>query len=49
MAGNGDGQRGRFRVEEHDDRLGAVLIKSSWALNDLWSQAVIEADRLLKA
>jgi hypothetical protein len=49
VVGNGEGERGRFRVEERDGRVGAALIGSSWALDDLWESVNREADSVLKA
>lgn len=49
VVGNGEGQRGRFRVEEREGRIGAALIESWWSLDDLWGPAKSEAEALLKA
>jgi len=49
VLGNGEGVRGRFRVEERDGRLGAVLIESRWSLDDLWDLAKSEAEALHNA
>lgn len=47
VVGNGEVQRGRFRMVERDGTVGVERLDSSWSLSDLWDEALSEAESLL--
>ena len=44
VVGNGEGIRGRFRVEEREGSLRAVLLNSWFSLNDEWNESKNQAE-----
>lgn len=47
LVGNGEGSRATVEVVERDGRLEAVITSATSALDDLWEEALEQAERLL--
>lgn len=47
LVGNGEGSRATVEVIESDGRLRAVITSAKGALDDLWAEAMEQAERLL--
>ena len=47
LVGNGEGSRATVEVVERDGRLEAIITSATSALDDLWEEALEQAERLL--